>query len=78
MTIILVLLTTSLAWSRSNISKFNEVLTEDVQKDIKKDEDRFKSNTSRSPASVPVEMEVPIQDTPKLDKNIRQIGPNKW
>lgn len=76
--IIFALMTTSIAWSKSSITKFNQALSDDVQKDILKDEDKFKTKSSRSPASVPEEVQLPIQETPKLDKNIRQIGPNKW
>jgi fructose-bisphosphate aldolase class 1 len=62
------------AWAKT-AADFNKALNDDVQKDIKKDEDKFKK---REPASVETAHENEIQDTPKIDKNLRQIGPNRW
>ncbi len=57
---------------------FNQALNEDVKNDIKKDDEKFRKQATRGPASIQTEHENPIEDTPKLDKNVRQIGPNKW
>lgn len=67
------------AWAKPVVD-FNSVLMENVQKDIQKDEDKFKSKElSRGPASVgATEDDARVQEVPKLDKNLRQIGPNKW
>ena len=56
-------------------SDFNKTLTDDVRKEIRKDEEKFKR---RAPASIETVHENKIQDTPRLDKNLRQIGPNRW
>lgn len=68
----------SMAWSAGAVKDFNKELIQDVQKEIKKDDDSFKSRAAtRAPASV--EMKVaPIEEPSKIDKNVRQIGPNKW
>ncbi len=75
--ICLSLLVSALAWSKTGVD-FNQAITEDVKKEFKKDEDKFKKESFRGPASVQNEQENVIEETPKLDKNIRQIGPNKW
>lgn len=62
------------------VKNFNRLLMEEVQKDIKNDnaEDlKTKTSASRGPASVITE-EGPTQDESKIDKNVRQIGANKW
>lgn len=64
-------------WAKSAMD-FNQALNEDVTRDIRKDDDKFKKESFRRPASVEAEHENVIEDTPKLDKNVRQIGPNKW
>jgi hypothetical protein len=65
------------ALAKSGID-FSQAINEDVKKEIRKDEDKFKKESFRGPASVEVEHENVIEDVPKIDKNIRQIGPNKW
>lgn len=75
--LIAIVLASSAAWARKDVD-FNKVLLNDVQKDIKKDDEFYKKRASRGPASVEVESDRNIQETPKIDKNIRQIGPNKW
>ena len=57
---------------------FSQALNEDVEQDIRKDDEKFKKEATRGPASVQTEQENPIMETPKIDKNVRQIGPNKW
>lgn len=57
---------------------FSQALNEDVEQDIRKDDEKFKKEATRGPASVETEQENPIVETPKIDKNVRQIGPNKW
>ena len=64
-------------WAKREVD-FNKALLNDVEKEIKKDDEYFKKPASRGPASVEVEAERNIQETPKIDKNVRQIGPNKW
>ncbi len=57
---------------------FSQALNQDVEQDIRKDDEKFKKEATRGPASVQTEQENPIMETPKIDKNVRQIGPNKW
>lgn len=57
---------------------FSQALNEDVEQDIRKDDEKFKKEATRGPASVQPEQATPIVETPKIDKNVRQIGPNKW
>lgn len=66
----------TLCWSKSQVN-FTKALTQDVQEEIKRDEDKFRKVIKRGPASVQ-EVEPVIEDNPKLDKQVRQIGPNKW
>lgn len=66
------------AWAKTT-ANFNQALTQDLQREIRKDDEKFKKKALRSPASVETEHAPVIQETPKLDKNIRQIGgPDKW
>ncbi len=67
-------LVSNVAWSKTIIN-FNQALQEDVQKEVKDDE-KFKKEANRGPASVEVEKELPVVEP--LDKNDQQIGPNKW
>lgn len=67
----------SLAWSKT-IKDFNQAIYEDASADIKKDQEKFKKSTSRSPASVEVVPESKIEEESKIDKNVRQIGPKNW
>ena len=69
-------LVSSVAWSKTTIN-FNQALQEDVQKEIQ-DYEKFKKEATRGPASVETEHQQPINEPSKLDKNVRQIGPNKW
>ena len=74
------LLLASTSLMAKEVKNFNKLLMEDVQKDIKNDnaEDlKTKSTATRGPASVSTE-EGPAQDESKIDKNVRQIGANKW
>jgi hypothetical protein len=58
--------------------KFNQVLNDDVHKEIKNDDDKFKQEVQRAPASVQPQVR-PVPKAPsKLDKNVRQIGPDRW
>jgi hypothetical protein len=72
----LTVLVSANSWSQT-IKNFNKALQEDVQKEIK-DDDKFKKDMNRTPASVEVEKEPMIDEPSKMDKNVRQIGPNKW
>ncbi len=59
------------------MKEFNQTLIQKVQEDLGKDEERFKKKeASRGPASVQSEPE--FETTPKIDKNVKQLGPNKW
>ncbi|WP_408095422.1 hypothetical protein ACJVC5_10300 [Peredibacter sp. HCB2-198] len=72
-----VLLLSGAAFAGS-VKDFNKELIETVKTDFKKDEDAFKTRAARAPASVEVEV-TPADEVPnKIDKNVRQIGPNKW
>jgi len=73
----LTLLMSFSAYSKTKID-FSQALNEDVEQDIKKDDEKFKKEATRGPASVQPEQEMQIEDTSKIDKNVRQIGPNKW
>lgn len=77
--LILSMLVPFLSWGKS-AADFNKALLKDVQKEIKKDDESFKTRTSRGPASVESEevRSKDIQEVPKIDKNVRQIGPNNW
>jgi hypothetical protein len=60
-------------------ANFIQAINQDVQREIKKDDEKFKKEALRKPASVESGHQPVIQETPKLDKNIRQIGgPDKW
>jgi hypothetical protein len=66
------------AFAKPTKIDFSQAINEDLEQDIKKDDEKFKKEAARGPASVSPEVNPRIEDTPKLDKNIRQIGPNKW
>ena len=76
--LVLSLFVSASTWGKPTVINFTQVLTEDLQTDIKKDDEKFKTEQSRGPASVEAEGQSVIQEVPKLDKNVRQIGPNKW
>jgi hypothetical protein len=72
-TLFIALLMASAAFGKD----FNSVLLKDVQKDIVKDDQKYKqTKVTRGPASVVAE--PIIQEESKLDKNLRQIGPKRW
>lgn len=72
-----IVVTTTTAWA-GPVKDFNKVLIQDVQNQITKDDESFKTKAAtRAPASVEVEV-VPMEEPSKIDKNVRQIGPNKW
>ena len=73
----ILLMISASAYSKSTVINFNQVLNEDVEKDIKQDEEKFRKAT-RAPASVTPEKSMPQDENLKIDKNVRQIGPNKW
>lgn len=75
--LVFILAITASLVSAKTIENFNHVLTSEVQKDIQKDEDKFKKEITRKPASVNTIQATEIDEAPKL-KNARQIGPNKW
>jgi hypothetical protein len=75
----LILLLSTYSWAEKTIIDFNKEINNDVNREISKDEERFKKKITRLPASVPeVDERVPLKEPLKLDKNLRQIGPNEW
>ena len=61
-----------------SLKEFNSIITKEVDREIRKDEDKFKVPSRRAPASVsPVKEEV-LEEPKKIDKTVRQIGPNSW
>lgn len=59
------------------VSDFNKTLLENVEKEIKHDDQKYrKASPGRGPASVTEESV--FHEDQKIDKNQRQIGPNKW
>ena len=74
--ILCLMLISTVSWSKTVID-FNEALQEDVQKELV-DDTKFKKQIQRRPASVEAAKEPRINEPSKLDKNIRQIGPNQW
>lgn len=76
--ILALLLISSSAFAKKTVIDFNHVLNEEIESDIRKDEDKFKATPAeRKPASVEPEAII-IEEDPKLDKNVRQIGPRYW
>jgi hypothetical protein len=68
-----------------SVREFNKALIEDVQKDIKQDNDydlKTKESITRSPASVESVVEESrskeIEEESKIDKSFRQIGSKNW
>ncbi len=78
---IVLILSSITAWSKTAVKNFNTVLMEGVQNDIK-DENNDNLRTkqvSRGPASVESEPEGKfIQQEKKIDKNVQQLGGQKW
>ena len=73
----------SLLWMASSLyakstEEFNKTLLNEVRKEIKKDDDSFKKPVQRGPASVGPNPNRVIVEPLDIDKNVRQIGPNKW
>jgi uncharacterized protein (DUF2147 family) len=70
----------TVAWSKE-IKNFSNDLLENVQKDIKNEnDDQFrKKAVGRGPASVEIEPEGKhIEQEKKIDKNVRQTGNQNW
>lgn len=76
--ILCLLLASPLVWAKSTKINFNEALIQDVEKDIKRDDEKFKTDIRRGPASVEVEKLPTVKEESKIDKNVRQIGPDRW
>ena len=58
---------------------FNEALYVEFEKEISKDEEKFKAKPSRAPASVEEEsIKKDIKPPSKLDQNVKQLGPSEW
>lgn len=69
------------AFAKSEVKNFNDVLIQNVQSDIQNDNDQQfrKRSVGRGPASVESEPEGRyIEQEKKIDKNVRQIGNQKW
>lgn len=77
----LIILSTFIAFGpvhAKDVKDLNKVLLQDMKKDIQKDDERFKKPQTRGPASVNDVTESKITEPQKIDKNVRQIGPNAW
>lgn len=59
---------------------FNKAINEDLKTEINKDDFKFKKKSHRAPASVQEEVtpRPVVREPAKIDKTIRQIGPQKW
>lgn len=74
----LVLIATTSAFAKEDVKQFNKVLLEDVQKDVKAENDfALKKAPMRGPASVEA-VEPIAEENSKLEKKERQFGTSKW
>lgn len=67
-----------LSYSAYSKEDFNKAIQQDVKSDIQKDEEKFRKVRARGPASVSENAPVKMQEPDKIEKNVRQIGPNAW
>ncbi len=78
----LILMLSSSPILAKNVGELNRVLIEDVQRDLKTDNDlnlKTKPSRMRAPASVDVREDKPVQEKIPFEKrNIRQTGSEKW
>jgi hypothetical protein len=66
------------AFAKTDVQDFNKALIQNVEKEVKQDEDRFrKTSVGRGPASVQ-EKEPEFYGDQKIDKTVRQTGHSKW
>lgn len=66
------------AFAKSDVQDFNKALIQNVEEEVKQDEDRFrKTSIGRFPASVQ-EKEPEFYEDQKIDKTVRQTGHSKW
>ena len=83
-TFLFILITLSTQSFAKSVKEFNKALIEDVQKDIKKENDldlKTRESITRSPASVEDAQDSrneEIEEESKIDKNVRQIGSKNW
>jgi hypothetical protein len=83
-TFLFILITLSTQSFAKSVKEFNKALIEDVQKDIKKENDldlKTRESITRSPASVEDTQDSryeEIEEESKIDKNVRQIGSKNW
>lgn len=75
--LILSVITVTSAFGKTT-TDFSKALNDDLRRDIRKDDEKFRKESFRRPASVEAAEAPVIEETSKIDKNIRQIGPNKW
>ena len=79
--VIILVLSSGVALAK-DVKNFNKVLIDDVQKDIKTDNDQtFKKDNSpmRNPASAEVENEEAASpDNSQFEKKVNQLGNTKW
>jgi hypothetical protein len=61
-----------------DVKDLNKVLLQDVKADIQNDDEKFRKPQMRKPASVEEVNDQNITEPQKIDKNVRQIGPNAW
>lgn len=76
--IVLLALNMGSVWAKKNIklSDVNSELMKGVKQDVDSDNaEDLKSKTQRAPASVSTKEEAPES---KIDKQIKQLGPQKW
>jgi polyhydroxyalkanoate synthesis regulator phasin len=84
MKILLALLSISfMAFAGKTVKDFNKVLIDDVKTNVKKDDESFKTNQGRSPASIPTATETEVmqdqkKSIDKIEKNVKQLGPKEW
>lgn len=69
----------SVVHAKKEASDFSRVLLENVQADIQNENnDMFrKSSVGRGPASIE-SSEPSFEQNEKIEKNVKQLGPNKW
>lgn len=77
-TILTLVLMTTTAFAKEEVKQFNKVLMDDVQKDVKAENNfAMKKSPMRGPASVEA-VEPVMEDNSKLEKKERQLGTSKW
>lgn len=74
----LILTVSSVVWAKEDVKQFSKVLLDDVQKDVKAENNfALKKAPMRGPASVEA-VEPAVEENSKLEKKERQLGTSKW